>query len=249
MALPELVESDVVLTNSRGPHALPMANHVFAMMLSLAHSMPALADAQRDRDWHAAKNIPPFVDLDGRVMGILALGDVGKAVARRAVGFGMEVYAVDRHPTAPPPGVSALWGPDRLDEMLAMSDWFVVTAPLTAETQGLIDARRLGLLKRGAYVIVISRGKIVDEDALVEGLRSGRIAGAGAGRDRRRAAAAGQPAVGHGQRRGDAARLGPLSRRDGRGAGEFQGEPAAVPGERAVRLRLRQAGRILSAVL
>ncbi len=179
MDLPELVESDVVLTNSRGPHALPMANHVFAMMLSLAHSMPALMDAQRDRDWHAAKGIPSSVDLDGRVLGILALGDVGKAVAQRGVGFGMEVYAVDKHPTAPPPGVSGLWGLDRLDEMLEMSDWFVVTAPLTEETRGLIDSRRLGLLKQGAYVVVISRGKIVDEEALVGRLRSGHLAGAG----------------------------------------------------------------------
>ncbi len=179
MDLPELMESDVVLTNSRGPHALPMANHVFAMVLSLAHSMPALMDAQRDHDWQAAKRIPESVDLDGRVMGILALGDVGKAVAQRAIGFGMEVYAVDKHPTAPPPGVSGLWGLDRLDELLAMADWFVVTAPLTAETQGLIDARRLGLLKKGAYVIVISRGKIVDEETLIERLRSGHLGGAG----------------------------------------------------------------------
>ena len=179
MDLPELVESDVVLTNSRGPHALPMANHVFAMMLSLAHGMPALMDAQRDHDWHAAKHIPPFVDLDGRVVGILALGDIGKAVARRAVGFGMEVYAVDKHPETPPPGVSGLWGLDRLDDLLEISDWFVITAPLTAETRGLIDSRRLGLLKRGAYVIVISRGKIVDEEALVERLQSGHLGGAG----------------------------------------------------------------------
>ena len=85
--LPELVESDVVLTNSRGPHALPMANHVFAMMLSLAHSLPALMDAQRDHDWHAAKRIPSFVDLEGRVVGILALGDIGKAVAPEGRGL------------------------------------------------------------------------------------------------------------------------------------------------------------------
>ena len=86
---------------------------------------------------------------------------------------------MDKHPGTPPPGVSGLWGPDRLDDLLAMSDWFVVTAPLTAETRGLIDSRRLGLLKRGADVIVISRGKIVDEEALVERLRSGHLAGAG----------------------------------------------------------------------
>ena len=177
--LPELVDSDVVLTNSRGPHALPMANHVFAMILSLAHRLPRLMDAQRAHDWQAGKaGSSPFVDLDGRVMGILALGDVGKAVAQRAIGFGLEVYAVDKHPESPPLGVSGLWGLDRLDELLEMSDWFVVTAPLTAETRGLIDSRRLGLLKQGAYVVAISRGNIVDEEALIKHLRSGHLAGA-----------------------------------------------------------------------
>jgi phosphoglycerate dehydrogenase-like enzyme len=179
MDLPELVESDVVLTNSRGPHAVPMADHVFAMVLSLTHRLPVLMDAQRAHDWHGGKAAGPFVDLDGRVMGILALGDVGKAVARRAFGFGMEVYAVDKHPSAAPPGVSGLWGLERLDDLLEMSDWFVVTAPLTHETRGMIDGRRLGLLKKGAYVIVISRGNIVEEEALIDHLRSGHLAGAG----------------------------------------------------------------------
>ena len=112
-------------------------------------------------------------------MGILALGDIGTAVARRAHGFGMRVYAVDRHPRPAPPTVEEVWGPERLDELLAISDWFVVAAPLTSETRGAIDRRRLGLLKPGAHVIVISRGNIVDEEALIDGLRSGRIAGAG----------------------------------------------------------------------
>ena len=179
MELPELVESDVVLTNSRGPHALPMADHVFAMVLSLAHRLPVLMDAQRAHDWQSGGAAAPFVDLDGRSMGILALGDVGKAVARRALGFGMEVYAVDKHPGPTPPGVSGLWGLERLDDLLQMSDWLVVTAPLTHETRGLIDRHRLGLLKRGAYVIVVSRGNIVDEEALIDLLRSGHLAGAG----------------------------------------------------------------------
>ena len=249
MDLPELVESDVVLTNSRGPHALPMANHVFAMMLSLAHSMPALMDAQRDRDWHAAKGIPSSVDLDGRVLGILALETSARRSPRGASASGWIYTPSTKHPTAPPPGVSGLWGLDRLDEMLEMSDWFVVTAPLTAETRGLIDSRRLGLLKQGAYVVVISRGKIVDEEALVEHLRSGHLAGAGLDVTAVEPLPRGQPALGHGQRGADAAPLGPLSRRPRRRPRELQGEPPALPGEQAVHLRVRQAGRLLRAVL
>ena len=91
----------------------------------------------------------------------------------------MDVYAVDKHPRPAPPVVKEVWGLDRLDELMAISDWFVITAPLTPDSRGLIDRRRVELLKDGAYVIAISRGNIIDEEALIDGLRSGRIAGAG----------------------------------------------------------------------
>ena len=112
-------------------------------------------------------------------MGILAVGAIGAAVARRAAGFGMDVYAVDKRLTPVPEGVNEVWDLDRLDDLMRVSDWLVVAAPLTAETKGLIDARRLALMKEGASLLVISRGGIVDEYALVEALRSGRVAGAG----------------------------------------------------------------------
>jgi D-3-phosphoglycerate dehydrogenase len=120
-----------------------------------------------------------MVDLEGKTMGILAFGGIGRAVARRAPGFGLRVIAVDLRPTEPPPGVEAVWGPERLDEMLAMTDVLVVTAPLTEQTRGLIDRRRIGRLRPGAFLIAVSRGGIVDEAALVEALRSGHLAGAG----------------------------------------------------------------------
>jgi len=112
-------------------------------------------------------------------MGILAFGDIGRAVARRALGFSMRVLAVDLRPTAPPPGVEAVWGLDRLDDLIRQSDVCVVTAPYTDQTHDLVDARRLALLKPTAFVIVVSRGQIVNEPALIEALRERRIAGAG----------------------------------------------------------------------
>lgn len=179
--VPALIDSDVVLTNTRGHHSESMGDHVFGMILNLARPFTLLRDDQRRHSWSGGQS-GKTVDLNGSNIGILAMGGAGMAVARRAHGFGMNVYGVDKHPRAKadkPPEVRELWGLDRLDDMLRLSDWFVVTAPLTSETRGLIDRRHLGVLKPGAYVIVVSRAHIIDEDALIDGLQSGRIAGAG----------------------------------------------------------------------
>ena len=175
---PEVVASDVVVTNAPGPHTNPMADHVMAVLLALAHNLRELWDDQRAKRWDPPKYDGRMVDLDGSVMGLLSLGGIGRAVAQRARGFGMQVYAVDPSPTDIPAGVE-VWGMEQLDDLLRISDWFVVAAPLVPGTQGLIDARRIGLMKRGSYLIVISRGGIVDEQALAEALRSGHLAGAG----------------------------------------------------------------------
>lgn len=178
-SVPELIDSEVVLTNARGPHTTSMADHVFAMMLTFAHHLRELWDDQRAHRWEPRKYDVAYEELAGRTMGILALGGIGMEVARRAHGFGMEIYAVDIRPMSPPPGVKEVWGSERLDDLLRISDWFVVTAPLTTQTRGLIGRQRLALLKPSAYVIIISRGGIVEEAALIEALRSHRIAGAG----------------------------------------------------------------------
>ncbi len=174
-----LIESDVTLTNALGPHANPMADHVFALLLSLTHCLPELFEDQRARRWEMMKYQDRYVELDSRTMGILALGGIGRAVARRAHGFGMKVYAADIGQVPGMPEVEEIWGLDRLDELIGISDVFVITAPYTAETHHLIDRRRIGLLKPTSYLIAISRGGIVEEPALVDALREGRIAGAG----------------------------------------------------------------------
>lgn len=111
-------------------------------------------------------------------MGIIALGDIGRVVAKRAAAFGVVVYGVDLVAMDLPEEVQAVWPVERQDEMLTMVDWLVVLAPRTTATEGMIDRRRLKLLKEGAHVTVVSRGGIVDEIALAEGLHSGRIGGA-----------------------------------------------------------------------
>ena len=175
--IPELVESDVVVTNTKGPHVAPMADHVMGMIVMLAHRWRELMEDQRLHRWEVGKYHNTYLQLEGSTMGILAVGDIGAAVARRAHGFGMKIYGVDVQPRNVPEA-SQVWGPERLEELLAMSDWFVVTAPLTPATRNLIDARSLGLMKKGSHLIVISRGGIVDEEALVDALQSVHLAGA-----------------------------------------------------------------------
>ena len=182
--IPGFADTNFILTNCRTAHAIPMAEHVFAVMLSFAHRVPELVHDQDHRVYDPNKYRKNYqgtmVELASTTMGILALGDIGRAVASRAHGFEMDVYGVDlRSIDPPPPGVQEVWGPDRFDEMLGLSDWLVITAPHTDATADLLDADRLQKLKDGVYIVVVSRGGIVNEDALVAGLESGRIAGAG----------------------------------------------------------------------
>jgi len=178
---PELIESDVVLTNSKGPNSQPMADHVFAVMLTIAHRMNYLWEDQKTGSWSWSYG-GSLMKMSGKTIGIVGMGDVGAAVARRAFGFNIKVYGIDKRVRPfwyPMPEVEAVWTPDRLDDMLRIIDWLVIAAPITPETKGMMDRRRMGLLKHGAGVVVVSRGGIIDEPALYEGLRSGRYCGAG----------------------------------------------------------------------
>ena len=176
---PEFAGSDVVMTRSIGTHVIPMADHVFAMILAFSRKIPELIDDQRAHRWEGSKYFRRMRELAGNTLGMVGLGDIGRAVAQRARGFDMEVYAVDIRHMSPPAGVREVWGIERLDDLLARSDWLVVTAPLTDKTRGMIDHRFMERIKPGAFIIVISRGGIVDEAALIDALRSGRVAGAG----------------------------------------------------------------------
>ena len=176
---PAFVASDVVLTNAPGTHAIAMADHVMGMILMFAHRLVDMLDDQRAHRWDVDKYRGQMRELEGTTMGLLAVGSIGRAVAVRAQAFGIRVYGVDLKPMKPPEGVAKVWTLEGLERLLRISDWFVVTAPLTDGTEGLLNRDRIGQLKQGSHLIVISRGGIVDEAAVVEGLRSGSIAGAG----------------------------------------------------------------------
>jgi phosphoglycerate dehydrogenase-like enzyme len=176
--VPELVDSDVLLTNVRGTHANAMADHVFAQLLALTHRLPQAWEDQRAHRWDTPAYDGRIVEISGKTIGIVALGGIGLAIARRAHGFGMRVVGVDLARVEGPDWLEA-WDVERLDDLLAESDVVAVAAPLTRLTRRLIDRRRIGLMKPGAYLLVVSRGGIVDEAALIEALRDRHLAGAG----------------------------------------------------------------------
>jgi phosphoglycerate dehydrogenase-like enzyme len=177
--LPELVANDIVLTNTRGAHGPSIGEHTFALLFALTRHIPESVHAQREHHWARKELYRTSREVRGLTMGIVGYGAIGRAVAQRAHGFDMEVIAVDPHPDPGAPFVVETWGMERLPDLLARADVVVVAAPLTAQSYHLVDAAALARMKPDAYLIVVSRGGIVDEDALVDALESGRLAGAG----------------------------------------------------------------------
>jgi phosphoglycerate dehydrogenase-like enzyme len=179
IATPKLVASALVLTNGSGNHAINIAEHVLALMLAFARQLPALVRAQDARQWRPPK-IATLFELSGQTLAVVGAGALGCAVAARAAAFGMRVLGVRRTPDGTlPPGFASMAALADLDAVLAEADHVVITLPLTAETRGLFGADRLAAMKPGAHLYNVGRGAIVDPAALLDALRSGRLAGAG----------------------------------------------------------------------
>ena len=177
--LTELVQNEIVLTNTRGAHGPSIGEHTFALLFALTRHIPESIQAQRNHYWARPELYRTSREMRGLTMGIVGFGAIGRAVAQRAKGFDMELLAVDPHPDPGAPFVTEPWGMERLPDLLEQSDVVVVAAPLTAESHHLLDAAALARMKPDAYLIVVSRGGIVDEDALADALEAGKLAGAG----------------------------------------------------------------------
>lgn len=178
---PALAESGIVVTNARGLHARSMAEHVLGVMLAFTRRLHVSRDAQSQRAWRQAELVraePGFEELAGTTLGLVGFGRIGQAVATMGRAFGMRVLAVRRRPEAVADPAHEQWGLERLDDLLAASDWVVVAAPHTPDTEGLLSAERIARIKRGARLVNIARGALVDEAALIEALREGRLSGA-----------------------------------------------------------------------
>lgn len=179
MNFPELVESDVVLSNTRGAHAPSIAEHAFALLLALTRKIPASLDYQHKHQWRWDGSYREPREIMGSTIGILGYGQIGRAIAQRASGFEVEMLAVDVHPGGGDRFVDAVWPVDKLHDMLAMSDILMVAAPLTRETHHMLGAKEFAAMPKNSIVIAVSRGGIIDEPALAEALASGHVWGAG----------------------------------------------------------------------
>ena len=172
-------ERGVVVTNVPAYGTASVAQMVFAHLLELTHNVGLHAQSVRRGDWTRCPDfcywLRPPVELAGMTMGIVGFGRIGRQVAGAALAFGMKVLAYDALPGGSVPGVEMA----DLDRLFRESDVVTLHCPLTPETQGLVDARRLALMKPTAFLINTSRGPVVDEPALAQALNSGKLAGAG----------------------------------------------------------------------
>ncbi|MBN2003241.1 MAG: D-2-hydroxyacid dehydrogenase [Anaerolineae bacterium] len=178
LAHPQVASRDFVLTNTAGIHAVPITEHVLAMMLAFARGLHHAVRAQSRRAWSYPEKRTPF-ELFGKTLLLVGVGGIGAHLATVATALGMHVIGVRRNPALGAPGVALMAGPDQLQTLLPAADFVVVTLPLTTETGALFGERELQAMRPGAYLINIGRGAVIQEAALVEALRAGRLAGAG----------------------------------------------------------------------
>jgi phosphoglycerate dehydrogenase-like enzyme len=166
----------IVVTNARGVFSLPVAEYVVMMALAVSRRLPQLLELQRERTWQPLEGR----ELSSMTVGVVGLGSLGGTVGRSLVALGSRVVATRRDPGAgePVPGVEVLGGPEALPALLAVADIVVLTVPLTPETDGLIGADELAAMRPDAWVVNVSRPRLVDEQALLRALGEGRIGGA-----------------------------------------------------------------------
>ncbi len=174
---PELVQSDIPLASEKGGVGIHLAEHAFALLLSLTRG---LHTAIRRPDYDLREPIRlEQRELFESTMGIVGFGGTGREVARRALAFGMRVLAVDIEDVPPEPGVDAVWKPDRLYEMLGLSDVVVIGLPLTKATRHLFTRDLFRRMQRHAVIINVTRGEIIYGEDLLAALDEGLIWGAG----------------------------------------------------------------------
>ena len=172
--------TEVTVCNAFG-HETAIGEYVVMVMLALQHRLFEIAGAFRDRASWATSWVEGGAthgEVRGSTLGIVGYGRVGREVARRAAPFGCRILAANRTPRAAENGVTQVYPLAELDRMLPQCDTVALCTALGPETTGLIDARRLALMKPTAFLINIARGQVVDEDALFTALRDHRIAGA-----------------------------------------------------------------------
>lgn len=179
---PGLAESDVIVTNGRTVHAVPVAEQALALIFALARRLPACFRYQAERRWERDESWHPQrvpTEVNGKTLGLVGLGTIGRAVAVRARSLGMRVVAVKRDPSTGSDVADRVYSPQQFERVLAEADFLVLAAPDTPETRHLIGKSELERMKPTAFLINVARGSLVDSEALTQALQAGVIAGAG----------------------------------------------------------------------
>jgi len=174
LAIPQLAHGDVLLTGARGTHSACLAESVFGMIFAFTRGIRDSAVEQRNHRWSQKGLRPGLRELTGSTLGLAGFGAMGRSIAVRALAFEMRVVAVDLYPADPVPGV-VLRGMDGLEALLKESDYVVVTVPAHPSTPGMIDAKAIGLMKPSSMLVGISRGGVIDQEALADALRARRL--------------------------------------------------------------------------
>lgn len=181
LMFPELIASDIVVTNARSVHAPVVAEHALALVFALSKRLPQCRDAQHASTW-AQQSIfttkPTVREVDGATVVLLGMGSIGREFTRRARALGMKVIAIREHPEKGRDGADEVHGRDQLHRLLGLADFVVLAAPLTPATHYIIDASALAAMRPDAYLINVGRGPLITDGALIAALREQRIAGA-----------------------------------------------------------------------
>ena len=174
LALPGLAKSKVTLTNAKGMFSSTLAEYCMMACSYFAKDLPRLMRQKNDSNWEQY----PVLELRGSTLGVVGFGDIGKASAKLAKAYGMRVVGLKRNVTSDP-FCDHMYGIDGLNKLMAESDYILISTPLTEQTHGMISKDALSHCKQSAVIINVGRGPIVDEDALIESLSTGKIKGAG----------------------------------------------------------------------
>ena len=173
--VPSVIASDIVVTSASGLFADPVAEQTLALLCGLLRGMPTFFRAQQKREFIRR----PTRDLHDSTIGIIGLGGNGRRLAQVLAPFRTTILATDMYPEDRPPEVAELLPADALDAVLPRLDIAILCVPLNAQTHGMIDARRLALMRPGSILINVARGQVVVEKDLVAALQSGHLFGAG----------------------------------------------------------------------
>jgi glyoxylate/hydroxypyruvate reductase len=169
----EDVDGRFVLMNARGVHRIQMPENILGAIFHVTKPLARAGEQQREERWARLVSEP----IAGKTLGIVGLGAIGTEVARKAKALEMRVIGV-RRTVRPTPWVDEVFALEELDSMLAQADFVLLVVPATAETTGLMDARRFAAMKRGAWLLNFGRGELIVDDALIRAVTGGHVAGA-----------------------------------------------------------------------